>query len=253
MALDISNFHHRPPRPNLPLFLTQNLKRERRDPLQPRPSLPLFLTRKPKAREGGALLSSSSGSNTAAFFFTATLFLWAASIAFVITFNGRCELMVITIGFFFFQTANFVIRRFISEDPLLVNTSVSLLHSPLISATVVYILVNQWIMKVLREMFTHEELVTGTLYGAHWALCFSCGYFAYDQLDMLLYRLYSGFIPAILLHHLILLVCFTLALYKDVTINYLILSLVCELHSIFLHTRKVRRMAGVRDVNSPLV
>ncbi|KAF3331976.1 TLC domain-containing protein 2 [Carex littledalei] len=192
-------------------------------------------------------------SNAAAFFFSATLFLWAASIAFVITFNGRRELTVIAVGFFFFQTANYVIRRFISKDPLLVNTSVSLFHSSLTSASVVYILVNQWIMKGPIEMFTHEELVTGTWYGAHWALCFSCGYFAYDQLDMLLYRLYSGFIPAILLHHLILLVCFTLALYKDVTINYLILSLVCELHSIFLHTRKVRRMAGVRDINSQLV
>lgn len=81
--------------------------------------------------EGGG----DRGSNPAAFFFSATLFLWAASIAFVITFNGRRELTVIAVGFFFFQTANFVIRRFISKDPLLVNTSVSLLHSSLISAS----------------------------------------------------------------------------------------------------------------------
>ncbi|KAJ1703220.1 hypothetical protein LUZ63_002999 [Rhynchospora breviuscula] len=196
---------------------------------------------------------SNSNSKITAFFFGATLFLWAASIAFEIAVNGRRQLTVLAVGFLFFQTANSVIRRFISKDPLLVNTSVSLLHSSLTSASVVFILVNQWIIKGPREMFSHEELVTGTWYGAYWALCFSCGYFAYDQLDMLLYRLYSGFIPAILLHHLILLVCFTLALYKDITINYLILSLVCELHSIFLHTRKVRRMAGLRDVNNPLV
>lgn len=112
----------------------------------------------------------------------------------------------------------------------IINYDVYLLKFSYLHIAVVYILVNQWIMKGPREMFTHEELVTGTWYGAQWALCFSCGYFAYDQLDMLLYRLYSGFIPAILLHHLILLVCFTLALYKDVTINYLILSLVCEVY-----------------------
>lgn len=77
-------------------------------------------------------------------------------------------------------------------------------------------------------MFEHEQLFGGTWLGAYSALCFSCGYFAYDQLDMIRYRLYSGWIPAILVHHLILLVCFTLALYRKVTINYLILSLVCE-------------------------
>ena len=79
-------------------------------------------------------------------------------------------------------------------------------------------------------MFEHEELFGGSWIGAYSALCFSCGYFAYDQLDMLRYRLYSGWIPGILMHHLILLICFTLALYRNVTINYLILSLVCEVH-----------------------
>jgi len=130
-------------------------------------------------------------------------------------------------------------------------------------------------------MFEHSQLVGGTWEWAYAALCFSCGYFAYDQLDMLHYRLYSGLIPSILVHHLILLVCFTLALYRNVTINYLILTLVCEvcfpfrplcklnadvvlwcyqwnplfiqLHSIFLHVRKVRRMAGVRDAKSTIV
>jgi hypothetical protein len=84
-------------------------------------------------------------------------------------------------------------------------------------------------------MFEHEELFGGSWIGAYSALCFSCGYFAYDQLDMLRYRLYSGWIPGILMHHLILLICFTLALYRNVTINYLILSLVCEVHlSLFI-------------------
>lgn len=108
-------------------------------------------------------------------------------------------------------------------------------------------------MKNGNDIFEHSQLFGGTWAWAYQTLCFSCGYFAYDQWDMLRYRLYSGWIPSILVHHLLLLVCFTLALYRNVTINYLILTLICELHSLFLHVRKIRRMAGVRDATSKIV
>lgn len=96
------------------------------------------------------------------------------------------------------------------------------------SLVVVFILLNQCLAKGVDEMFDHSELVGGSWRWAYQALCSSCGYFAYDQWDMLQYRLYSGLIPSILVHHLVLLVCFTLALYRNVTINYLILTLICE-------------------------
>ena len=101
---------------------------------------------------------------------------------------------------------------------------------------VILIVVNQWMKYGLSEIFEHAQLFGGTWSGAYSALCFSCGYFAYDQWDMLHYRLYSGWIPSILVHHLILLVCFTLALYRNVTINYLILTLICEVFSNFMLT-----------------
>lgn len=101
---------------------------------------------------------------------------------------------------------------------------------------VILIVVNQWMKNDLSEIFEHAQLFGGTWPGAYSALCFSCGYFAYDQWDMLHYRLYSGWIPSILVHHLILLVCFTLALYRNVTINYLILTLICEVFSNFMLT-----------------
>ncbi|MBA0624177.1 hypothetical protein Godav_009574 [Gossypium davidsonii] len=125
--------------------------------------------------------------------------------------------------------------------------------SVLTSLMMVFILLNQWSLTSFKRMFEHKELVEGTWPWAYQALCFSCGYFAYDQQDMLQYRLYSGFIPSILIHHLVLLICFTLALYRRITINYLILTLICELHSVFLHVRKLRRMAGVRDAESRVV
>ncbi|KAG8389749.1 hypothetical protein BUALT_Bualt01G0011000 [Buddleja alternifolia] len=186
-------------------------------------------------------------------FFMATLVMWSISVFFEILFNKRSELIPILLGFVFFQSANVAVRKLVSRDPLFVNTCVSLIHSSITSASVVIILLNQWRKSGVDKMFEHSELVDVTWPWAYQALCFSCGYFAYDQLDMLLYGLYSGWIPSILVHHLVLLVCFTLALYRKVTINYLILTLICELHSIFLHVRKVRRMAGVRDARTKIV
>ncbi|XP_022141652.1 TLC domain-containing protein 2 isoform X2 [Momordica charantia] len=186
-------------------------------------------------------------------FFSATLVLWIVSIWFEILFYRRSELLYVVFGALFYQSANWTVRALVSKDPLFVNTSVSLLHSTITSASVLFILVSQWLSYGSHGMFEHSQLVGGTWSGAYAALCFSCGYFAYDQWDMLLYQLYSGWIPAILVHHLVLLICFTLALYRNVTINYLILTLICELHSIFLHVRRLRRMAGVRDAKSIVV
>ncbi|KAK9110257.1 hypothetical protein Sjap_018317 [Stephania japonica] len=197
--------------------------------------------------------SRGNNDNNSGVFFLATLLLWFVSVAFEIAFNARTELLSIVAGCCFYQMVNWVVRYFVTKDPLFVNTAVSLVHSSIASFSVFFILVNQWNMTSLEQMFEHSQLFSGTWSGAYQALCFSCGYFAYDQLDMLLYQLYSGYIPAILVHHLILLVCFTLALYRNVTINYLVLTLICEFHSIFLHVRKVRRMVGVRDPKSKIV
>lgn len=189
----------------------------------------------------------------AASFFSATLVLWSVSLWFEILFDRRFELLYVVFGALFYQSANSAIRFLVSKDPLLVNTSVSLLHSTITSASVLFVLVNRWLSYGSEGMFEHSQLFGGTWPWAYAALCFSCGYFAYDQWDMLQYQLYSGWIPAILVHHLVLLICFTLALYRNVTINYLILTLICEMHSIFLHVRRLRRMAGVRDAKSVIV
>ncbi|KAI4337822.1 hypothetical protein L6164_016192 [Bauhinia variegata] len=186
-------------------------------------------------------------------FFLAALLLWFLSVWFEILFNSRTQLLFIIAGSCFFQTANWLTRFFLSSEPLFVNTFVSLLHSTITSASVVFILFREMFINGSNGMFDHSQLVYGSWPWAYEALCFSCGYFAYDQWDMLQYSLYNGWIPSILVHHLVLLICFTLALYRNVTINYLILTLICELHSIFLHGRKVRRMAGIRDAKNKIV
>ncbi|KAH1255865.1 TLC domain-containing protein 2 [Glycine max] len=224
--------------------------------------------------------------NTVETFFLATLILWFASLCFQILLNKRWELLSVIAGSIFYQTSNCLIRFFSphkDKDALFVNTSVSLLHSLLTSSSensnvdtvifntfplfssdgcltiiafsfaVIFILFRELLSNGPSGMSDHSQLVEDAWSWAFEALSFSCGYFAYDQWDMLHYRLYNGWIPSILVHHLVLLICFTLALYRNVTINYLILTLICELHSIFLHLRKVRRMAGIRDAKSILV
>ncbi|KAD4888502.1 hypothetical protein E3N88_20575 [Mikania micrantha] len=69
------------------------------------------------------------------FFFMATLIMWAVSVFFEILINNRTELLPLIFGFCFYQFSNWVCRNFISRDPLLVNTCVSLLHSSLTSAS----------------------------------------------------------------------------------------------------------------------
>jgi hypothetical protein len=78
---------------------------------------------------------SQNEKNKAGTFFLATLILWFVSVLFEIIFNKRSELLWIVAGAVFFQIANWVVRSFISRDPLFVNTSVSLLHSTIISVS----------------------------------------------------------------------------------------------------------------------
>lgn len=73
--------------------------------------------------------------NGAGEFFLATLLLWLVSVVFEIAFNLRTELLWVICGGCFFQLMNWVVRSWISRDPLFVNTSVSLLHSIITSAS----------------------------------------------------------------------------------------------------------------------
>ena len=88
-------------------------------------------------------------------------------------------------------------------------------------------LASEWVKKG-SSMYNHEELFSGVWPGSNVILCVSTGYFVYDQVDMLRRNLYNPSSPSLLVHHAVLLVCFTMALYRQVTINYLILTLFCE-------------------------
>ncbi|KAK9743484.1 hypothetical protein RND81_03G242500 [Saponaria officinalis] len=205
-------------------------------------------------KEMGRERREKVGVGVVGWMYTGALLIWGAWIGLEIACDGRTDLITVVASFFLFQTANIILRSFVSTDPVLVNTSVSLLHSSLSSSLVLFILLNQWrSAHPSLRLFDHDELVRNTWPFAFKAISLSCGYFAYDQSDMLYHRLYSGCFPSVLAHHFILLLCFSLALFLNVTLNYLLLTLLCELHSVFLHLRKVRRMAGFRNSASAIV
>lgn len=85
------------------------------------------------ASVGGGGTKTSTGSTAP--LFVAILLLWSASVLWEIIVGKRTELIVIVGGFIFFQICNWVIRRFVSRDSLFINTSVSLIHSAVVSAS----------------------------------------------------------------------------------------------------------------------
>lgn len=78
---------------------------------------------------------TGTAKNGAGQFFLATLLLWLVSVVFEIAFNLRTELLWVIGGGCFFQLVNCFVRSYLSRDPLFVNTSVSLLHSIITSAS----------------------------------------------------------------------------------------------------------------------
>lgn len=65
----------------------------------------------------------------------ATLVIWALSVGYEIVFNNKKELLPVVYGCLFFQIANWVVRFWVSREPLFVNTVVSLLHSSFASVS----------------------------------------------------------------------------------------------------------------------
>jgi hypothetical protein len=84
----------------------------------------------------------------------------------------------------------------------------------------------------LEKMSLHEVLYSKPWPGAHITVGISCGYFAYDQWDMLRKHLYNPRLPSRFMHHVILFICFTLVIYYNNCINYVTLTLVCEVCNI---------------------
>ena len=75
------------------------------------------------------------------------------------------------------------------------------------------------------------------------ASCFSLGYFVHDFIYFAKdHSLFSN--GGIVIHHIVVIFCFGLAVVFKRFVNYVVVALICEINSVFLHTRQLLHMAG---------
>ncbi|OWZ21739.1 putative membrane protein [Phytophthora megakarya] len=115
------------------------------------------------------------------------------------------------------------------------NTAVSMAHSALSSLLAISTLFTLHSLK--------DDYVNTVTKGEFLATAVSTGYFAYDLWDYVLNGLYVKS-PGIILHHVVVLICYISALTKTVGVPLLSFALVCELHSVFMHARKLLIMSN---------
>jgi len=83
-----------------------------------------------------------------------------------------------------------------------------------------------------------DDLIRKFTYSSHTLVSFSIGYFLYDALDMFLYhRKRSTY--ELLVHHFMVVLCYSLAVTSGQFIAYGALSLIVEINSVFLHMRQL--------------
>ena len=116
------------------------------------------------------------------------------------------------------------------------NTITSLLHSVISSIGCIYCF----------HLDPNLMLKIGAGYttSAYFVTCFSMGYFIHDFYHAITKRSFCS-TWEILIHHTVVIFCFGVAVVKFRFVNFAIVSLLCEINSIFLHTRQLLNLANV--------
>ena len=83
-----------------------------------------------------------------------------------------------------------------------------------------------------------EDLQWQLSQSSHTLVCFSIGYFLYDAADMIVnHRKRSTY--ELLLHHCLVILCYSVAVLTHQFVAFVALSLVVEINSVFLHARQL--------------
>lgn len=110
------------------------------------------------------------------------------------------------------------------------NISVSLIHA---------VIVGIWACLSFYETpKMAEDLITTYSTSAHTLISFSIGYFLYDMCDMLVYQRNRHSFE-LMGHHVVIFICFGIAIVTRMYIGYAVVALIVELNSIFLHIRQL--------------
>lgn len=101
------------------------------------------------------------------------------------------------------------------------------------SCLVIYLLVNE---QERSALFKGNMYKTYTDYSIL-LLSMTTGYMAYDLWHWIKAKLYINSTSPIVMHHIVLLTCFTTGLVRVAGTSYLVLTLLCEFNTCFLHVR----------------
>lgn len=93
-----------------------------------------------------------------------------------------------------------------------------------------------------------EDLIQTYTTSAHTLISASVGYFVYDTLDMIVYQR-SRQTLELLLHHVVIILCFGIAIFTYLYVGYAVLALIVELNTIFLHMRQLFQTCGFSKSN----
>lgn len=100
-----------------------------------------------------------------------------------------------------------------------------------------------------------EDLISSQSLLSHSLVAVSTGYFIHDFLDVALNRSFKRSWE-VLLHHSVVLSCFSLSVTSRLYVGYSVVSLLVEINSVFLHIRQLLLLSGRRnkpgtDVKAP--
>ena len=154
-------------------------------------------------------------------------------------------LMVAAVSAVLFQLYQFCLNKYIAPPSRVTqqkktatyyNTLVSFTHSTISSLGCIYCFyIDPHLMSKINGSFSNF---------AYFISSVSLGYFVHDFLYfMKKYSLFSN--GGIVIHHIVVVACFGLAVVQKKFVNFVIVALLCEINSIFLHLRQMLNMAGV--------
>ncbi|XP_034406390.1 TLC domain-containing protein 2-like [Cyclopterus lumpus] len=119
------------------------------------------------------------------------------------------------------------------------NISTSLAHSSLTGAWAVVCFYIQPHMV--------EDLISSQSLLSHSLVAVSTGYFIHDFLDVALNQSFKRS-REVLLHHSLVLSCFSLSVTSRLYVGYAVVSLLVEINSVFLHIRQLLLLSGRRNM-----
>ena len=116
-----------------------------------------------------------------------------------------------------------------------INIVISLTHSSLSSVSV--------LICFYMDPNLASDIINNFSYESYTAASFSLGYFIHDFIHVIRHqKLKTAW--EILLHHVVVIICFGVAVTSYKYIGYVIVALLCEINSIFLHIRQLMNMVG---------